>query len=354
MNTLLVFAFSSAVVTAGIFAAVYACKAWIRNPAVLHALWVLVLLKLLTPPIWSPRVPLLPAIEPAESQHSVLNSPGEPAPREPANRQRHGTGESQVHGPSEHDSEGGNRRAGIARAGLSGLVVAGWGIGSLVWFALAGWRIGRFRRGLRFASEAPREPQQTRTIWLASLGLRRCPRVCLVPGRVSPMLWAFAGRARVILPDRFFAELDSERARPCSCTNWRITAGRPLGPSARISGSWLLLVEPRSLAAPSRDPVSGRAGLRRVGCRSSPRTAPDLRRGAGENHGIPLLSGRPVVHQRCRRPRERRRTDRQDHARGGRASPFAPKPVRRMLPGLVVTPARTNLRSSRAGKSTKW
>ena len=210
MNTLLVFAFSNAIVAAGIFAAVYAMQGVDSQsrgascPLGTRAL----------------ETPDAADLEPSGSLAPGDRTDGVAARRlEPSlvNRLRASQRIFSPAAPAESRgarpclntiSEGGNRRAGVARAGLSGLVVAGWAIGSLVWFALARWRIGRFRRGLRFASEAPRELQQTAKELARELGLRRCPRVWLVPGRVSPMLWAFPGRARVILPDRFFAELD--------------------------------------------------------------------------------------------------------------------------------------------------
>lgn len=61
MSAVLVFALTNAVLATGLFAIVFACKSRIGNPALLHWLWVLVLLKLLTPPIWSPQWSVLPA-----------------------------------------------------------------------------------------------------------------------------------------------------------------------------------------------------------------------------------------------------------------------------------------------------
>ena len=60
MNAVLIIALTNAVLATVMFAIVAAFKSRIRNPAVLHWLWILVLLKLLTPPLWSPRWALLP------------------------------------------------------------------------------------------------------------------------------------------------------------------------------------------------------------------------------------------------------------------------------------------------------
>lgn len=70
MNTLLTVLLSNAAITAGMFAALYACKPWIRNPALLHLLWVLVLVKLWMPPIWTPELAWLPEAQSAASADS--------------------------------------------------------------------------------------------------------------------------------------------------------------------------------------------------------------------------------------------------------------------------------------------
>ncbi len=53
MNAVLIIALTNAVLVTGMFAIVAACKSRIHNPVVLHWLWILVLLKLLTPPLWA-------------------------------------------------------------------------------------------------------------------------------------------------------------------------------------------------------------------------------------------------------------------------------------------------------------
>ncbi len=88
------------------------------------------------------------------------------------------------------------------------LVVVVWGAGTVLLWGLSVWRISRLQRYLRFAQEAPAEVQQTTALLAELVGLRYCPRVWLVPGRVSPMLWAFVGPARIVVPSAFFSELD--------------------------------------------------------------------------------------------------------------------------------------------------
>src|SRR5262249_32942770 len=53
--------------------------------------------------------------------------------------------------------------------------------------------------------------QQEAEALAARLGLARCPRVCLVPGAVSPMLWALGGAARLLLPAELLPRLGAEQ-----------------------------------------------------------------------------------------------------------------------------------------------
>src|SRR4051812_18221605 len=75
MNAILILALTNAVLATGMFAVVAACKSRIHNPALLHWLWVLVLSKLLTPPLWSPQWALLPAVEPAAGSSADTGVP---------------------------------------------------------------------------------------------------------------------------------------------------------------------------------------------------------------------------------------------------------------------------------------
>ncbi len=88
------------------------------------------------------------------------------------------------------------------------LAVIVWAAGAILWWGLSIGRIVRLQRCLRFAQEAPVEIQHTTAVLAQQLGLRRVPRVWLVLGRVSPMLWAFCGPARIIVPSELFDELD--------------------------------------------------------------------------------------------------------------------------------------------------
>jgi beta-lactamase regulating signal transducer with metallopeptidase domain len=204
----------------------------VRRPALTHALWLLVLLKLITPPLriiefeWplppepvkaaspGPReiVPLLraerisdieqcPAPE-VESGGDEAMLALDPEPIGPGAR----TGLMMVE-PTETPSR---PAAAMSEATLLGI---GWLAGSVAWLGLAIYRTGRFRRVLRHAQPAPIELQREAKRLARQLGLSRCPGVWLVPGRVSPMLWALSGKPRLVLPSGLLSQLsDDQRA----------------------------------------------------------------------------------------------------------------------------------------------
>jgi len=229
MNAILILALTNAVLATGMFAIVAACKSRIHNPAVLHWLWILVLLKLLTPPLWSPQWALLPAVEPAagfsaDTTVSRHTNPGVASDQQLSRQiKTQPFNPVQPEGFLDHpapdrvsDSDArpdGWRRVVTASVSPLLLVVVVWGAGTVLLWGLSVWRISRLQRYLRFAQEAPVEVQQTTALLAELLGLRRCPRVWQVPGQVSPMLWAFVGPARIVVPSELFSELDGPARR---------------------------------------------------------------------------------------------------------------------------------------------
>jgi hypothetical protein len=69
-------------------------------------------------------------------------------------------------------------------------------------------RVVRFERLLRLTKEAPRKVRERIQELAGLVGLRRCPTVLVVPGVVSPLLWAPGRSARLLLPAKLWARLD--------------------------------------------------------------------------------------------------------------------------------------------------
>src|SRR5262249_44818338 len=181
-----------------------------RRPALTHALGLLVLLKLVTPPL----VPLsLPWPESAPHRPAPIAGTTPAASVSPA----------VLGGPSMAD-EPGPLAANVlpvppARPAAPAFcarcphpALGAWLAGSLLWWGLAARRLRRFRRLLRPAVRAAAPVQERAGQLAARLGIPRCPPVLLVPAPVAPMLWAVFGSPRVLLPAALWERLaDTQR-----------------------------------------------------------------------------------------------------------------------------------------------
>ena len=179
---------------------------WVRRPAILHVLWLLVLLKLVTPPIF--RVEALPGlgavrVGPLQVVETVaLRPPG-----------------AVISSPLAVE------RAHPLRASLAGIAGWAWIGGSVFLLGLIVVRCARFRRLVRGSRPAP-PPLRRRVEWLAErLGLRRCPALRVIEGRLPPMLWSRPGPGELFLPAGLLrrlgpAELDAHVRRRDHWVRW--------------------------------------------------------------------------------------------------------------------------------------
>ena len=156
----------------------------LRRPATTHVLWVTVLLKLVTPPLFTIPVHLAQGRSPAQRAGPAIRAAGStpaafniPAIDE-ARPTRHGT---------------------FARYAAEAGMIA-WLGGAVALGAVAAVRLRRFSKLLRYARPAGVELQAQCRQLAAQLGVRRCPQVFLLPGPVCPMLWAPLFRPRLIIP----------------------------------------------------------------------------------------------------------------------------------------------------------
>lgn len=199
-----------------------------QYPALRHCLWLLVLIKLVTPPLWTIPVAWIPASQPdpsvrlaseivdaplegewqaslvpgsdrlvfidrAESMPLVQDIPLEPLIAETYLQQS---------APPAVSSE---QPWSVPWASI---IVFAWLSGAGLTFAISGARILRFQRLLRGAIPASDLVIEQVEELSGMLGLRRLPRVCWMPGAVSPMVWAVGTRPRLILPEGLWDRLD--------------------------------------------------------------------------------------------------------------------------------------------------
>ncbi|HEV3204722.1 MAG TPA: M56 family metallopeptidase, partial [Gemmataceae bacterium] len=217
-------------------ASLAALSGWLwRRPALTHALWLLVLLKLVTPPFWPVAIPFPTGFE-SDSALTTITPAKNEQEFDSASTMREENSESVSENPVDSSAATGGYFAqekmqgegeGIATDLNNPVNEAGaffsinwrpilfsvWLTGALAWFALAGWRLFCFRKLLRFAGPAPIELQDQVKRYANQLGLSRSPGAWMVPGAVSPMLWALIGRPRLLLPTDLWERMnDNQRA----------------------------------------------------------------------------------------------------------------------------------------------
>ena len=156
-----------------------------KRPHLAHMLWLLVFVKLVTPPIVTipidtflvqPEAALRPAITDAQSGQSVVIET-------------------------------------VWNHGRPWLVSV-WLLGSVVVFAWSLLRVFRFNRLLLANSESAPRDLQTEAERIASrLGLTTIVEVCTTSASISPMVWWTGGQVRVVIPTALLDQMEA--------TQWR-------------------------------------------------------------------------------------------------------------------------------------
>jgi bla regulator protein BlaR1 len=214
-----------------------------RQPALKHSLWLLVLLKLITPPIVGIPLPEFAWLHAATSEHASSGGdeslPRLEGPSGPWNLDidivpEDGAVETAAPSPVDTqlppplgpelplwaEQETPALPAAVAEPSLEDrywsipwrwLVPVVWLSGSAWWFALTTIRIERFQRSLKYAIPAsPTLEQQAREL-ARRLGLTYCPAIWLVPGRISPLVWSLGSTRRLFLPVKLWERLNNEQ-----------------------------------------------------------------------------------------------------------------------------------------------
>jgi beta-lactamase regulating signal transducer with metallopeptidase domain len=225
MQTIFEIGLSNAVFATILAVAAFVVTRFCRAPALGHVLWLIVLIKLITPPLVSvPVSGLAPAwdklfvraavsqnIRPVTVSSQLLSEedldepdlvylePVRDAKRSltPATSEAvtgHSLGSSllalSAMAPSLHWDSSWN---------VPVLLLA-WALGALLSFGTALVRIYQFQKLLRYARLASQSLQLEAGSIAERLGLAVCPSVWLAPGQFSPLLWAVGQRARLIIP----------------------------------------------------------------------------------------------------------------------------------------------------------
>ncbi len=233
---------SNALVATGLALAPLVLSRFGRSPALVHSLWLVVLLKLVTPPLV--QVPLAisstaPQVRPpgAVDVASRLTLAARPdrqelpahlvqddsEPTVPAGNTELGkTGggsrlaaaADETERPHAQDSHAENNPASITLRNLPRWEVLALALilaGGLVCWSLAAVRTIGLKCLLRDVQPAPADLQARVSAVARQLQLRRVPTTWLVPGRIPPMLWTLGGRARLLVPSELWPDLSGSQ-----------------------------------------------------------------------------------------------------------------------------------------------
>ena len=212
----------------------------VRRPALIHALWIVVLVKFVTPPIVALNVAI-----PWPSRAMRSEGPGAPSLAStaatplvqgggaPSAGERLPPGQA-LAAPERNAASlrarfyaAGQQAMAWGAAGaeqfgsfwrrnlgwLGSVLGALWIAGTLFWCARQVWLALCFQRRLAEATPAP-----ALLVWHAerlarSMGLSRIPRIVMVPDAVSPMLCSIGSRTRLVLPQALLDRLNEEAGR---------------------------------------------------------------------------------------------------------------------------------------------
>ena len=151
-----------------------------KRPALAHWLWLFVLLKLVTPPVFQLPIVPLPPVEPLLAAPIVsIAAFGESAPNVLS-----------------------------ALWTWQTLIVALWLLGSASILAWSSVFIVRFNRLLKLTSK-PADPkiQREASTLAGILGLSKVPAIFSTSASISPMVWWIGGRVRIYLPSAMLAQI---------------------------------------------------------------------------------------------------------------------------------------------------
>ena len=179
----------------GIVAMIVGAKA--RRSHLAHLLWLLVFIKLLTPPIVT--IPIVTI--PAQGETALaINGNSQPGPLLSNNPQLN----IEVY----QGSKLGSAVWKHARVWLPPI----WLLGSVVVFAFSIVRVCRFNRMLSAKSEAAPDELQTAAVKMAHrLGLKRIPTILTTQANLSPMVWWAGGKVRIVIPKALLDRMDAQQ-----------------------------------------------------------------------------------------------------------------------------------------------
>lgn len=187
-----------------IIAMVVGAKA--RRPHLAYLLWLLVLVKLLTPPLVSVPVIILPELD--EPVAAVIDNSPQQIVRQDGMAPVALSAEIEGTENTLTIAGVGSQMLHYARASMPPI----WLFGSVVVLAWSLIRVYRFNRLLTAESEVAPQKLQTAAMSVAQrLALSKTPTIYTTSARLSPMVWWAGGKVRIIIPQTLLDHMDASQ-----------------------------------------------------------------------------------------------------------------------------------------------
>ncbi len=211
--------------------ALVACK--VRRPALTHALWIIVLAKLITPPVFEVPIEVpfeFPGMTAASEETpapvaAIANGPpewfvgSERASEVVAGAVQTTAAPGEPGSPSTREPSAGRRLLSVAQTAIAtganwvarhvvAVIVWIWALGSAAWFLLQGFTAYKFSQRLALATPAPAGIQCEADDLAAAMGLAHRPPVMIVRDVISPMLWGVGRNTRLLFPVNLLSRLE--------------------------------------------------------------------------------------------------------------------------------------------------
>ena len=234
MPDLLNLCVANAVVVTFLAIPAFCVSRWAKRPALAHVIWLFILIKLVTPPLWKVPVALpisqttasaksadleMPMVEPAPVTEAATTQPAIEIPlfvAQPSNDPP--VLESAVPAtppavpvavdPTPRPEAVIDLPLGIPWQNIVGFW---WLAGSAIVSGLTIWRLSAFARCLRHVQPALPSMQALSEELSQNLGLKFAPRVGIAPIRMAPLVWGLGTKPRVIIPAELWRSLDPEQ-----------------------------------------------------------------------------------------------------------------------------------------------
>jgi beta-lactamase regulating signal transducer with metallopeptidase domain len=203
-----------------------------KSPHLAYALWLIVLVRLVSPPLLQIPIhgPDWFAPQPAPQVHEVPQVSADATPTiageesrlppphlaqiNPADASQHAVARPEQVSRLRSGPFIGSGPSITARVCLADVVGGLWIVGTTLYFIVVSLRVGRFARAVRRSQTAAPSWLEDEVLDIVRLhGLRRAPRLMIVEGALPPMVWSSGWRPTLLVPESILTGIEPSGRR---------------------------------------------------------------------------------------------------------------------------------------------